>query len=78
MRRFRDQDGVEWEAEAVAAAAEIQPGQAIPMMDEVSWRVRLIAQDPPGGRVAIVSPDIGLRFDELSEAELRELLADAS
>ena len=77
MRRFRDQDGVEWEAEAVAAAAEIQPGQPTPMMNEVAWRVRFTAHDPPDSQLAVVSPDIGLRFDELSEAELRELLADA-
>ena len=77
MRRFKDKDGVEWEAEAVAAMPEIQPGRAIPMMGEVAWRVRFSAQDPPAGRLAIVSSGIGQLFNELSEAELRDLLAEA-
>lgn len=78
MRHFKDENGVEWEAEAVPAQEEIQPGKATPMMDEVGWRVRFIAKDPPAGRFAIVSPEIGIRFDELNDDALRELLAAAT
>ena len=77
MRRFKDEDGVEWKAEADRAAPVKRPGQATPMMEKVVWYVRFSAEDPPAGRLAIVSPDIGLRFNDLTEAELRELLAEA-
>lgn len=78
MRQFRDQDGVEWKAEAVPAEAMIEPGQAVPIMDEVAWRVRFYAQDPPASRLLIVSSDLGLRFEDVTDEELRELLRQAA
>jgi hypothetical protein len=75
-RKWTDpRDGTVWEVEAIARMQRIEPGQAVPMMDEVPWHVRFVGQSAVYD--LDVRYEVGSQVREATHEQLQNLLDKA-
>lgn len=74
-REWKDpRDNREWEVEAFPMTVPIEPGKPIPRFDQVNHRVRFTSSDMMESCVGIVPAEVGMRFKDLTDAEMADLL----